>query len=353
MSIKACVFAGAIALMAVTGFAGSAAAQQSQAWTWCENKEKASPDIQIGGCTTVIQSGKESKKNLATAFNNRGNAYDDKKQYDRAIQDYDQAIKLNPNYALAFLNRGNAYQNKDQYDRAIQDYDQAIKLNPNYALAFYNRGLAYDDKKQYDRAIQDYDQAIQDFDQAIKLDPNDAIAFYNRGNAYRNKGQYDRAIQDFDQAIKLDPNHANAFLNRGYTNFYTANYGAAASGLARSVTQKPDHAYPVLWLYLARARSGSQNAVKELEANAEKLKRAEWPYAVVELYLGRRTAEATLAAAGKPDERCEAQFYVGIWHLLRSDRAAATELLKAAVDTCPKTFIEYAGAQAEVKRLGL
>ncbi len=117
------------------------------------------------------------------------------------------------------------------------------------------------------------------------------------------------------------------------------------------MASKPDGAYAVLWLYLARARGASQSAISELENNAQKLKREEWPYPVIELYLGQRTAEVTLTAAAKPDERCEASFYVGMHHLLRNDRAAATDLLRAAVDTCPKTFIEYAGAQVGMKSL--
>ena len=63
-------------------------------------------------------------------------------EYDRAIQDYDQAIRLNPNYASAFNNRGLAYVNKGDNDRAIQDYDQAIKLNPNDTVAIKNRADA-------------------------------------------------------------------------------------------------------------------------------------------------------------------------------------------------------------------
>ena len=105
------------------------------------NKENASSEIQIAGCTTVIESGREKKNNLAIAFNNRGFAYANKGQHDRAIQDYDQATRLNPNLAEAFNNRGLTYANKGQNDRAIQDYDQAIKLNPNFAEAFNNRGL--------------------------------------------------------------------------------------------------------------------------------------------------------------------------------------------------------------------
>ena len=62
-----------------------------------------------------------------------------KGEYDRAIQDYDQSIKLNPNYARAFNNRGVAYQKKGEYDRAIKDFDESIKLNPDYGNAFANR----------------------------------------------------------------------------------------------------------------------------------------------------------------------------------------------------------------------
>ena len=144
----------------------------------------------------------------AIVYNNRGIAYSTKGQHDRAIQDYDQAIKLNPSDATAFNNRGLAYSAKGQLDRAIQDYDQAIKLDPSDAIVYYNRGIAYSAKGQHDRAIQDYDQAI-------KLDPSRTpIAYNNRGNAYSTKGQLDRAIQDYDQAIKLNPSDADIFYAR-------------------------------------------------------------------------------------------------------------------------------------------
>ena len=77
------------------------------------------------------------------AFNNRGLAYARNGQLDRAIEDLDQAIRLDPNLAEAFNNRGTAYGGKGLYVHAIEDLDQAIRLNPNYAMAFNNRGLAY------------------------------------------------------------------------------------------------------------------------------------------------------------------------------------------------------------------
>ena len=91
--------------------------------------------------------------------------------------------------------------------------------------------------------------------------------------------------------------------------------------------------------------------MSELAANARSLKASDWPYAVVELYLGQRSPEATLAAPAKADERCEAQFYIGEWDLLRSDRTAAIEALTAAANTGPKDFVEFTDAKAELKRL--
>ena len=72
---------------------------------------------------------------------------------------------------------------------------------------------------------------------------------------------------------------------------------------------------------------------------------------VIELFLGQRTSRDTVAAATKPNELCEGQFYLGQWHLLRDERADSIEALRKAVESCPKNFIEFAGAVAELKRL--
>ena len=201
------LFAGALSVVATSGWAGLAVAQTPQQENWCEGKDSPTPDLRIGGCTAVIQSGNFAGKYLAWSFTGRGNAYSTKGQYDRAIADYDQAIRLNPSHGIAFYNRGYAWRAKGEYDRSIADYDQAIQLDPNFSAAFNNRGTAYDDKKDYDRAIADYDQAI-------RLDPNYARAFNNRGNAYAAKGAYTRAALDFDEVTRLQPTNANAWNHR-------------------------------------------------------------------------------------------------------------------------------------------
>jgi tetratricopeptide (TPR) repeat protein len=173
-------------------------AQPSDNLKWCNNVGNTfSPDLSIRGCTAIIESGREPESNLAALFTNRGNAYDIKGQYDLAIKDLDQAIKLNPNFAAAFNSRGTVFGHKNQNDRAIQDYDQAIRLKPDYADAFFNRGYTYSLKGQNDRAIQDYDQAI-------RIKPNFALALKFRGEAKLKKGDAAGGNADIAKAQQLN-----------------------------------------------------------------------------------------------------------------------------------------------------
>jgi tetratricopeptide (TPR) repeat protein len=138
----------------------------------------------------------------------RGSAYATKMDYDHAIEDFDQAIRLHPQDAVAFNSRGHAYQVKGDLDRSIADYTEAIRLDPGYIFALNNRGVAYQAKRDYDRAIIDHNEAI-------RLDPSFPFAYYSRGRAYQAKHDIDRAIADYDQAIRLRPNYAAALYWRG------------------------------------------------------------------------------------------------------------------------------------------
>ena len=98
---------------------------------------------------------------FASAYNNRGNAFRDMRQYGKAIQDYNRAISLNPKFAKAYSNRGNVYFDQKNYQRAIRDYNQSVAVNPNYKLAYLNRGLAFHKLKQNRLACKDFNKACQ------------------------------------------------------------------------------------------------------------------------------------------------------------------------------------------------
>jgi len=135
--------------------------------TRCLNRGKTLAfDVQISGCTAVLQSdGGVSEGNRAVAYVNRGMGYAGKKDYDRAIADFNEAIRINPNFAIAYNNRGSAVQSKGDYDRAIADYSEAIRINPNYAVAYSNRGNLFEVRGRRN-------EAIADFRRALAIDPN-------------------------------------------------------------------------------------------------------------------------------------------------------------------------------------
>jgi tetratricopeptide (TPR) repeat protein len=144
--------------------------------------------------------------NYAEAYFRRGYVYDDKDDLDRAIADLTQAIRINSNYFDAYRIRGFVYGRKMDRERAVADYTQAIRINPDHAEVYNSRGIHYENMKDYDRAIADYTQAI-------RINPNYAEAYFNRGDTYEKKGDRTRAIADYEAALRIDPNHSNARSN--------------------------------------------------------------------------------------------------------------------------------------------
>jgi tetratricopeptide (TPR) repeat protein len=177
---------------------------QDKNWNLCKSEDT---QLSIEGCSALIQPSGQTGVNLAKAFYNRGSAYGRKGEYEHAIQDYDQALLLNPGFANAFYGRGWAYEHIGDFDRAIQDFNQALLVNPSLVIALRERGVAYAYKSDYDRAIQDYTRALQ-------FNRDDAIGFYNRGLAYAHEGDYGHAIEDYTQAIRLNYRLADALQNR-------------------------------------------------------------------------------------------------------------------------------------------
>ena len=105
-----------------------------------------------------------------------------------------------------YNNRGNAYANRRDFDRAIADLSQAIKFDPAYAQAYDDRGVAFAARGDIDRALADFDAGDQIRRRAT------ASPIYNRGLAYRDKNDLDRAIKNFDEAIKTQPEQRGGLL---------------------------------------------------------------------------------------------------------------------------------------------
>jgi len=202
-------FAAARSLSLVVAVLANAStfAQTPQERRWCEGEEDATVAQRIDGCSAVIKAGRDKGEQLAETFNNRGVAHDHKGDYDRAIQDFDQSIKLKPS-AEAHFNRGNAYLGKGQHAAAIDDYNQAIKLKPDFAQAFDNRCWA--------RAVVGVlKPALADCNEALRLAANNAATLNSRAFVYLKMTNFDAAVSDYDAALRIDPKLAFALYGRG------------------------------------------------------------------------------------------------------------------------------------------
>jgi tetratricopeptide (TPR) repeat protein len=254
-----------IGIAAAVALAVPAAAQTSRDIAWCNGKGGATPDQVIRGCTALIESGRESRRNRVVSHANRATAYHDKGDYDQAIADYDEAIRLDPSDAEVFNSRGVAHHHKGDYDQAIADYSEAIRLDPKNAMALRNRGLVYHDDKG------DLDRAIRDFDQAIRINPKYETAFIARGSAYSDKGDYDRALRDINTAIRLDPKDAKPYYHRGRTYWAKGDFGRAVADFDEYIKRDATYAHAFYCRGRAYKALGDQGRAKQDYEHAVRL----------------------------------------------------------------------------------
>ena len=143
---------------------------------------------------------------------NAGSAEDCSQSADQSlrIKACTQFILENPrsnNLALAYTFRGAAYSASGDNVRAMADFNEALKRNPDLYEAVYERGIGY-------ARMRDNQRMLQDTERAVQLNPSDWRGYNLRGNANKNLGNYDRAIADYGEAQRLNPKHPWPSLNR-------------------------------------------------------------------------------------------------------------------------------------------
>ncbi len=223
----------------------------------------------------------------AAVYNNRGNLLLTLAQYKEAIKDFDRALLLAPGYAAAYNNRAGAYLKLGQTADAIHDYTSAIKLLPANAAPLSGRGRAFLSIKRPHAAIRDftravgsdarfasayrnraeaqidvqqYPQAVEDFSRAIAFDLNNAEIYVLRGEAYLASGDSDAAIKDFSRAIELEPQAAGAYTARGLAHGLSGAFDEAFADLNRAIELDPRSAVA----FACRAFVYKQNAQADI-----------------------------------------------------------------------------------------
>ena len=174
-------------------------------------------------------------------WNNRANYYSRKREYQKALEGYDEAVRLTPTSFIPLSNRANTFLNTREWDKALEAYDRALKVNGTYSRSYAGKATAYREKRQFDlalneaeramelepasphsllarglsfAALKEHDKALADFQEALRFDPLFGAAHYGRAGVYLARKEYQPAIRDLDTALRNTPRYAAALVRR-------------------------------------------------------------------------------------------------------------------------------------------
>ncbi len=210
---------------------------------------------------------------VAPAIMNRGNAYSAKGEFDKAMQDYDEAINLDPKNAGAYVNRALALARQGDFEAAMKDYAKAIALNPRQWQAYFNRAAELKDSGKLR-------EAVADLSQVINLNPEFAGAYVNRANIYVRQSELDKAIADYNAALQRDSTLTDIYISRAKLFLRKKKYQQAVSDLQTAVqmkTKRPEAALNSLaWLRATCPEPGMRDGKEAVQLAVKACDLSEW-----------------------------------------------------------------------------
>lgn len=195
---------------------------------------------------------------------NLGNIYVEKREYDKAIQKFNEALSLNPNASKAYSNLGKLYCLKGDYQRSLHYYGEALQLSPYSSKSYSDLGYFFyhllkerlaisglpDAKpnKELQTMIYTYDveglyqNSLYHYQKALHLNFNNAQVHNNLGDLYYLKQSYQQAAEEYSLAIQINPYYAEAYNNLGLVHFDEKRYEEAQQAFLQALALKPDFA---------------------------------------------------------------------------------------------------------------
>jgi tetratricopeptide (TPR) repeat protein len=194
--------------------------------------------------------------NFADAYYARGSIYKSDGDYNQAIKNFDKVIEINPKDADVYIDRAGAYVKLGNYSQAINDYDKSIKLNPDYLdyYYYYNMADVYRELGNYKQAIKYFDKAIE---QRKTKGEENCNLYIGRGITYKLLGNYKQAINDYNKAIIINPQCDDVYLFRGSTYNILHRYIQAVKDFDKALEIDPRDPYSYYERGLAYQKLGN------------------------------------------------------------------------------------------------
>ena len=215
------------------------------------------------------------------AYINRGLVFNELKNYEASISDYDKAIELDGKCALAYNNRGYSKFLKGDFDGALQDYNKAILLNPKFKMALDNKAMLFskacmEDDKDFSEKYYlslgiaelregNIADAIKSFDESIALNKKNELPYFYKGIAFQSLGKNDEAYNSYSKSIEINKNMIDAYYNRGQL-IYKTNPKQAIDDFVAAIALDPKFLEAYYSLAAVQKNLGQyEDAIKNLD----------------------------------------------------------------------------------------
>lgn len=163
---------------------------------------------QLNHAVQMFQSAVNLKPDYAEAYKNLGITFKDLNLLDDAVKSFKKSIEFDSNNAVLHFYLANIFEELDQFENSISHHQRAIVINPNFSESFNNLGNVLTKNKRLNDAIENYQYAIE-------INPNFPEAYNNLGNAYKDLGKLQIAIKSYKKALEINQNFAEALYNLG------------------------------------------------------------------------------------------------------------------------------------------
>jgi tetratricopeptide (TPR) repeat protein len=173
--------------------------------------------------------------------------------------------------ARALFERGLDAYKHDRDEEAVEDFKQAVQLDPDFAEAHYRLGLAYNATKQTEEANKSFEQAVKVYEKLTKQDPKNSDAYYFLGLCFEKLGKYDDAVRALKEAVKTSPDeNDDKYFELASAQYKLAQYDESVRALNKALEINPDN-FPAQEL-LEQAKSGAER-IEEFRKHQEQLRK--------------------------------------------------------------------------------
>ena len=194
---------------------------------------------------------KSDQKN-AFAYSERGRIYLSKKDYDPALSDFDNSIRISPTYSHAYFHKGTLFNSTNNPVKAEQSFSTALKYDTLYPEINSLHEHAYYNFSSVELNLKKYEDAIILLNKGINKYPANGSLHNNLGLAYYNTAKYDSALYEYNRAINTEQNNPSYYNNRGLTEYHLNNTTGAIADFSRALDLNPD--YFLAWGNRGRAK---------------------------------------------------------------------------------------------------